>query len=267
MSQILSASLKLNDSQTNIVINNLATIRHLTKIEKIFEGKPNYGQEQINELKRLLNHDNFIKVTKFANKYTIYLLSDPKPASYTKELQKYNKNVEILNLHQRKEILIVLDADKFDKQHYIAILGLWPIIKPHLDENSDDCLVTIASTNIISQAITKHFINSVILPCNYRLFSLCEIYPLIGSKNSLWCGSSRDFELIKYEPLYNKNEYQIIYDDDPVVKIMNAKNNDLIICKQTYFETSPYTEFSIRQVRAKLNDAESLDISGLHIEE
>ena len=267
MSQILSASLKLNDLQTNIVINNLAAIRHLTKIEKIFEGKPNYSQEQIEKLKQELKNEEFVKVTKFANKYTIYVLSDPKPAIYTKELQRYNKNVKILNLNTRQEILIVVDADKFDKQHYLAILSLWITIKPYVDQNSNDCLVSIVSTNIITQAITKHFINTTILPCNYRLFSLCEIYPLIGSKNSLWCGSSRDFELLEYEPLYNKNEYQIIYDDDPVVKIMNAKNNDLIICKQTYFETSPYTEFSIRQVKAKLNDTESLDISGLHIAE
>lgn len=267
MSQILSASLKLNETQTNIVINNLATIRHLTKIEKIFEGKPNYSQEQIEELKKELNNTEFVKITKFANKYTIYVLSEPKPANYTKELQRYNKNVKILNLNPRKEILIVVDADKFDKQYFLAILSLWTIIKPYVDQNKDECLVTIVSTNIITQAITKHFINTTILPCNYRLFSLCEIYPLIGSKNSLWCGSSRDFELLKYEPLYNKNDYQVIYDDDPVVKIMNAKNNDLIICKQTYFETSPYTEFSIRQVKAKLNDTESLDISGLHIAE
>ena len=267
MTQILSSSIKLNENQTNIVINNLAKIRHLTRIEKIFEGKPDYSKERIAELEKMLNNNNFAKVTKFANKYTIYTLTEPKIAEYTKELQEYNKDVKILNLNQRKEILIVVDADKFDKQHYIAILSLWPIIKPHLDLNSKDCLVTIVSTNIITQAITKHFSNSVILPCNYRLFSLCEIYPLIGSKNTLWCGSSRDFELLSYEPLYNKNNYQIIYDDDPVVKILNARNDDLIICKQTYFETSPYTEYSIRQVKTRLNDGESLDISGLHIDQ
>ena len=193
-------------------------------------------------------------------------MSDPQPASYTKELLRYNKDAKILNLNKRKEIVIVIDADKFDKQHYLAIIGLWGHIKNHLDLNTDQCLVSIVSTNIITQAIEKHFTNITILPCNYRLFSLCEVYPLIGSRSSLWCGSSRDFELLEYEPLYNKNNYQQIYDDDPVVKILNAKHKNLILCKQTYYETSPYTEYSIREVTPRLNDTESIDISGLHIE-
>ena len=53
MTQILSSSIKLNENQTNIVINNLAKIRHLTRIEKIFEGKPDYSKERIAELEKM----------------------------------------------------------------------------------------------------------------------------------------------------------------------------------------------------------------------
>lgn len=269
MTQILSSSIKLNEEQVETTINNLISIRHFTKKEKIFEGKPNFSSQQIEMLKKKVGDKiEVTKVTKFANNYTIYLLSDPKPAAYTKELRKYNSDVKILNLNDRKEILIVLDSNKFDKQHYLAIIGFWDKIEKYVkDAKPDECLVTIVSTNIITQAISKHFQSSMILPCNYRLFSLCEIYPLIGSKRTLWCGSSRDFELLEHEDLYNKNKYQIIFDDDPVVKILNAQKDQLIICKQTYFEVSPYSEYVIRKVTQRLNDSESLDISGLHIEE
>lgn len=269
MTQILSSSIKLNEEQVETTINNLISIRHFTKKEKIFEGKPNFSSQQIETLKKKVGDKiEVTKVTKFANNYTIYLLSDPKPAKYTKELRKYNSDVKILNLNDRKEILIVLDSNKFDKQHYLAIIGFWDKIEKYVkDAKPDECLVTIVSTNIITQAISKHFQSSMILPCNYRLFSLCEIYPLIGSKRTLWCGSSRDFELLEHEDLYNKNKYQIIFDDDPVVKILNAQKDQLIICKQTYFEVSPYSEYVIRKVTQRLNDSESLDISGLHIEE
>lgn len=269
MTQILSSSIKLNEKQVETTINNLMKIRHFTKRELIFEGKPSFSNQQIEALKDMVgNKTEITKVTKFADNYQIYILSDVKPASYTEELKKYNENVKILNLNQRKEVLIVIDSTKFDKQHYLAIIGLWDKIEPYVkNADPDDCLVTIVSTNIITQAIGKHFISTTILPCNYRLFSLCEVYPLIGSRNTLWCGSSRNFELLEYEPLYNKNEYQTIFDDDPVVKILNAKKDQLIICKQTYFEISPYSEFVIRKVTQKLNESESLDISGLHIED
>lgn len=265
MSQLLSSSIRLNQEQTNTVINNLAKIRHFTKVTEIFKGKPNYGQTDMDNLKKLLppNYD-VIKITKFADSYTIYLLSDPEPTDNTKDILNYNPNAKILNLNKRNEILIVLDTDKFDKQHYLAILGLWPKFYKYID-NSVACPVTITSTNIITQAIGKHFIETSILPCNYRLFSLCEVYPLIGSKTKLWSGMSWDFELMEYEPLYNNGKYSIIYDNDPVVKIMNAMKDQLIICKQVNYEVSPYVEYSIRRVKQQLNDVESLDVSGLHM--
>jgi hypothetical protein len=268
MTQLLSSSIKLNKDQVDTVIHHLAEIRHLTKITKIFEGKPNYGQSDIENLKKLLPQDfDFVKITKFADLYTIYVLSDPKPTPNTKDILNYNPDAKVLNLNKRNEILIVLDTDKFDKQHYLGILGLWPKFYKYLEENSDDvlCPVTITSTNIITQAIGKHFINTAILPCTYRLFSLCEVYPLIGSKNVLWSGMNYDFELLEYEPLYNKGKYSIIYDNDPVVKIMNATKDQLIICKQINNEISPYSEYSIRQVKQQLNDIESLDVSGLNV--
>lgn len=268
MTQLLSSSIKLNKDQVDIVISHLAEIRHLTKITKIFEGKPNYGQSDIDNLKKLLPPDfDFVKITKFADSYTIYVLSDPKPTPNTKDILNYNPDAKVLNLNKRNEILIVLDTDKFDKQHYLGILGLWPKFYKYLEENSDDvlCPVTITSTNIITQAIGKHFINTAILPCTYRLFSLCEVYPLIGSKNVLWSGMNYDFELLEYEPLYNKGKYSIIYDNDPVVKIMNATKDQLIICKQINNEISPYSEYCIRQVKQQLNDIESLDVSGLNV--
>ena len=47
MSQIFSSSEVLTDEQLSYCIQNFATIRHFTKVEKIFEGKGNYSENNI----------------------------------------------------------------------------------------------------------------------------------------------------------------------------------------------------------------------------
>ena len=106
----------------------------------------------------------------------------------------------------------------------------------------------------------KHF-NFNFIPCKYQLFSLYDVaYPLIGSKTTLWCGFVYDYQVIEYEKLYNGKNYSIITNNDPVVKLLNADDNDLIIAIQVLTETwRPYSEFIIKQVKPTNDELEEIE--------
>lgn len=286
MTQIQSSSIKITLDQAEIVIGNLATVRHFTKVEKLFKGLPSFSEESVKKLEEL--GINVGKITKFADNYVIYKLSEPKENNSVKNLRQYNKNIKIKNLNNRIEFVIVLDADKFDKQHYLAIIALYPIIHNELAKqlninrnnlkggstlnrnfelksNSDECLVTIAPTNKLPQSIIKHF-DANILPCTYRIVSAQAMYYLLGSTSRIMGSYCWDYELCEYEQLYNKKKYGVIQDSDIVTKILNGRQGDLIICKCIRTEGTPYAEYEIRQICSTLNDGEeSVDTSGVYV--
>lgn len=291
MTQIQSSSIKINLDQAEIVINNLATVRHFTKVEKLFKGLPSFSEESMRKLEEL--GINAGKITKFADNYVIYKLSEPKENDSVRNLRKYNKNIKIKNLNNRTEFIIVVDADKFDKQHYLAIIALYPIIHEELSKQlnltkqssevkelkggstlnrnfelkseSDECLVTIVPTNKLPLSIIKHF-DANILPCTYRIVSAQAMYYLLGSTSRVMGSYCWDYELCEYEQLYNKKDYGVILDSDIVTKILNGRQGDLIICKAVRTEGTPYAEFEIRQVCSSLNEGEeSVDTSGVYV--
>ena len=294
MTQVVSSSLKLNPSQIEICINNFAKIRHFTKIDKIFDGKPSFKDNVINELKKLgLEPHN---VTKFADNYKIYHLSEVKPSESIEFIKKYNNYAKFKNINQRNEILIVVDTDKVDKQNYLALQALYPLIhniliknndykmmfggdneeneNENLDQNPKDdsnyyiqyykyisgpCYVTIMTTNHLEPAMIKHF-HTRFLPCNYRVLSLYDdVYPLIGSKSQLWYGCVKNYEVIEHEELYNGYNYSYIYDDEHLVKLLNANPGDLIIATQILNEGRPYFEFVIKEVKTRNNEVDDDD--------
>ena len=133
MTQILSSTNKLTAAQTETCINNFAKIRHFTKVEKIFDGKPSFSTENIAEIKKLGLEP--YKITKFANNYTIYKFSEVKPSESVEFIKQYNKNAKFKNLDERIEIVIVVDTDKIDKQNYLALQALYPTIHKELIKN------------------------------------------------------------------------------------------------------------------------------------
>jgi hypothetical protein len=265
-------------------VNNFAKIRHFNKVELIFEGKPSFSSENVAKMKTL-GFEPY-KITKFANNYKIYRLSDVRDNSSTRLIKKYNNYAEFKNLKDRIEFVIVVDTDKIDKQHYLALQALYPLIHTDLLKNSDykmmggesdesdqndkyyiqyykyingPCYVSIMSTNHIESAMIKHF-HTRFLPCNYRIFSMYDdLYPLIGSKSQLWYGSVKNYELMKYEKLYNNYNYAVIFDDDKIVKLLNANAGDLIIATHVLNEGRPYLEFTIREVKARTIDDDVIE--------
>ena len=287
MTQILSSRDKVSSAQTETCINNFAKVRHFTKIEKIFDGKPSFSAENIAEIKKLGLEP--YKITKFANNYTIYKFSNVKPSESIDFIKKYNNNAKFKNLNERTEVAIVVDTDKIDKQNYLALQALYPIIHKELiknndykmlyggseDENNNEeekaedeessenyyiqyykyisgpCYVTVMTTNHIEPAMVRHF-HTRFLPCNYRVMSLYDdLYPLIGSKSKLWYGCVNNYEVIEHEDLYNGCQYSYIYDDEHLVKLLNANPGDLIVATQVLFEGRPYLEFVIKEVKTR----------------
>ena len=292
MTQILSSRDKVSPEQAEICINNFAKVRHFNKVEKIFDGKPSFSAENIAEIKKLGLEP--YKITKFANNYTIYKFSDVKPSESIDFIKQYNKNAKFKNLDERVEIVIVVDTDKIDKQNYLALQALYPLIHKELiknngykmlyggdseketEENPDEneekeneeyyiqfykyisgpCFVTIMTTNHIEPAMLRHF-HTRFLPCNYRVMSLYDdLYPLIGSKTKLWYGCLNNYEVIEHEDLYNGCQYSYIYDDEHLVKLLNANPGDLIVATQVLFEGRPYLEFVIKEVKTRNVDVE-----------
>ena len=292
MTQILSSRDKVSPEQAEICINNFAKVRHFNKVEKIFDGKPSFSAENIAEIKKLGLEP--YKITKFANNYTIYKFSDVKPSESIDFIKQYNKNAKFKNLDERVEIVIVVDTDKIDKQNYLALQALYPLIHKELiknngykmlyggdpeneneneeveeneNENEDyyiqfykyisgPCFVTIMTTNHIEPAMLRHF-HTRFLPCNYRVMSLYDdLYPLIGSKTKLWYGCLNNYEVIEHEDLYNGCQYSYIYDDEHLVKLLNANPGDLIVATQVLFEGRPYLEFVIKEVKTRNVDVE-----------
>lgn len=297
MTQKVSSSLRItNREQIETIIKNFATVRHFAKYEKIFEGKPSFSQEKMTELNEKYNM-HLIKISKFAENYIIYKLYNVQENDSVKDLKEINKEVKIKNLNNREEVVIVIDNDKFDRQNFMAILGLLPyfydIIDKQLhftdiDENYakqiDDktlygqyrlfekttldkrCLVTIITTNQMTNVLKSIIGETNLLPCSYRIISLISLYNLLGSKTRVIGGFTKDYELLEYQPIYNGGEYQKIKDSDIIAQILNANVGDLIVCKVLLFETQPYYEYAIRQVVATSFDGEdNLDSNGLHI--
>ena len=257
MSQILSSSNKLNREQIETTVKNLAECRHFTKIETIYEGKPTYSEENISKMKSL--GIDLPKVTKFATNYIIYKLSEPEENESSRSLRKYYKDAKIKNLNDRVDIIIVLDQDKFDKQFIMACASFWPMIHNLIKKGETECRINICPNNLLTTTIESNHLYILIFPVIYKIFSLYKVYPLIGSKRQKFT-FTRNYEVLEHFELYNHYKFPVIKDFDPVTYIMGAEPGDIIICQILLFETSPYFEYSIREVKETIKeDSESDD--------
>lgn len=283
MAQILSSSNKLTSEQVEVCVHNFAKVRHFRSVELIFEGKPMFNQKSRDELTKL-GLEPF-QITKFADNYKIYMFKDVCETDSMKLIKKYNPTAQFKNTNDRVEIAIVVDSDKIDKQNYLALQALYPMIHPYLLQNTGynmmggedekerpayiqyyryiqgPCFVTIFTTNHIEPAMLKHF-HTRFIPCNYRVMSLYDdVYPLLGSRSRLWCGYTSNFEVIEHEDLYNGYNYSVIYDHEHLVKIMNANPGDLIVGTQIINEGRPYMEIVVKEVKTKANDGDDENTS------
>lgn len=215
----------LSEKQMNILLKNWFNILGVTKSEIVTSGKPKFNSEY--ESKYNIPH-----ITKYANNYILY---------------KCKTNDNIL-------YFIIFEANKFDKYNFNACIWFYHLFEEEL--NKDDKYknelrprVFICPNHVITSSMINHLPDDI-LPCTYRVISLCDIYPLIGSSTSLY-GLAYDYKIANVDKkAYNNRNYPSLSDSDPVVKVLNAIPGDIIQYKRILFDASPFNEYYFREVKS-----------------
>ena len=232
----------LSKEQIKTTMDNYVKVNKLKNVKIIDQGKPVFSRE--NEAKYNMPH-----ITMFADNYTVYstVATDPRT----------NKEYNLF--------IIVIEATKFNKLFVSATIYYY---RKHIEANIDPNgfngrpQVILAPAFRVTDQMTSHIpIN--ILPCLYRFVSIVEFYPMIGSKNGLF-GLSREYEILPYTPMYNGRDYPVIFDYDPMAKLLNALPGDIVkakICRSEGF--SVYDEWYFRKVESTNNDVGVIAPSGI----
>lgn len=249
MSQLLE-TICLTKEQIKTVLNNLWTIRKLKFEEIIFEGKPTFSKEIVEKY-------NYKIYTKFANNYAIYRCKS------------------LTDNHN--EIFITVETDHYDKQNILAISGFEHMLTDYLHPSCDypRPTINICLCFVITKTMRQHIPPEIFyLNCFTRIFSLSALYPLIGSKTTLYSGLTYDYKLIPNEDIktnkengvpsvYNLKSFPIVYANDPIAIVLNAIENDLICYKRIIHDTSVYSEWQIRIVKNKMSNLSSISKAGI----
>lgn len=232
----------LTKEQIKTTMENYIKVNKLEDVKIIDSGKPVFSRET--EAKYNIPH-----ITMYADNYTVYQTKATDPISK----KKYNLYI------------IILEATRFNKLFVSATIFFY---KKHIEGNINPDgfngrpQVILAPAFRVTEQMTSHIPINV-LPCLYRFVSIVDFYPMIGSKNGIF-GLSRDYEVIPFEPLYNGREYPIIFDSDPIAKLLNTLPNDVIKCKICRAEGfSVYDEYYFRRVESTNNDVGVIAPSGI----
>lgn len=220
----------LNKEQIKTVLENMWKLRNVKLEEKIFEGKPSFSSK----IKQEYNYTK--SYTKFADNYVIYRC----------------KSLE----DNHNEIYITVETDHYDKQNILAISGFEHLIKNYLKESRDypRPTINICFAFVITEAMKSHIPpETFFTDCNIRLFSLCSLYPMIGSKTKLF-GLTFDYKILPYCEAYNNKDYPIISAGDPLVVALNGIEGELLLCARINFDVCVYKEYQIRRIANKVKD-------------
>lgn len=223
----------LTKEQIETTMTNLFKLRKLSKPEKIFEGKPSFS-------KQIMDQYNLEHYTKFADNYIIW-----------------HGTHSDSDVH---EIYVTLESDHFDKQNILAIIGLYHKFDKYVI-NHNRPNIFICPAYVVTETMFTH-ISKNTLPCDFRFFSLCEIYPMLGSRTQT-CKLTYDYELHPYSPTYNKKEYARIYSKDPMVKALNGLPGELIVCKRIIYDATAYSEYQVKQICSTVENPDLIDPSGI----
>lgn len=261
-------TIRPTEEQIETVVHNLASVRHLTKVEKIYDGKAIKSVESKDVIEKY-NLRN-LELNQQADRYIVYILSDVEDVNKS-EIIKYNTSIKPKNYKKRNEAVIVIQDESFNKQHFLALPKLFYKIEPYVmdfaKKNPKDCIITIMTTYSISEKVSTH-LDEHTFPINYRVISIINAYPMLGSKQGIKkFGFTRNYEVCEFQPYENNKRYAMVYDDDIMVKILNAMEGDLIACQVLINDSSPYYEWQIRQVYSIVHGNNLSDTSGLFIVE
>ena len=231
----------LSKEQIKTTMDNYIKVNKIKDVKIIDTGKPTFSRET--ETKYNIPH-----ITMFADCYTVYQMTATDPITK----QDYPL------------FMIIIEATKFNKLFISATIFYYKKYiegKINVDGFNGRPQVILAPAFRVTEQMTSHIPINV-LPCLYRFMSIVDFYPMIGSKNGIF-GLSRDYEVIPYVPAYNKREYPIIYDSDPMAKLLNTIPGDVIKCKICRAEgSSVYDEYYFRRVQSTTTNVGIIALSG-----
>jgi len=226
MSQNLK-TISLLEEQIETTLKNLWKCRNCKFEKKLFNGKPYFD-------KTIYEKYKYEKYTKLANNYTVYLCR---------------------SLYDNKyEIYFVVESDHYDKQNLLAVQLFYHIIENYVYESEEYPRVNVCLSFVITEAMKSHLPAQIFKNANIftRIFSLCTLYPVIGSKNKLF-GLGYDYKIIRYNEYkerktYNKKDFDFILSGDPIALIFNSLPGDLIVCSRIIFDSTAFKDTQIRKV-------------------
>lgn len=232
---------KLTEEQVETTLGNLCKIRGQDPPKLISTSKPKYTKEMCDEF-------GIMYITKFAEKYTTYLATTGG-----------KENVETNHGY------IVVYSDKVDTYFISASAALYIAhLRGKVKEDAYPPHVDILCAFNVNENLRTHYKADILPTCNYRVWSLCEAYPMIGSKTDLY-KLTYDYKKLPYIPTYNGREYLKIKDYDPMAKVLNAIPGELITCKYLSFDDAVYSSTSIKQVEHSRVNIHTIDESGIVI--
>lgn len=244
MAQLLKVNC-LSEEQVEIVMRNMCKIRNLDEPKIIDKNKPKYSQE-------LCAKHNIPFITKFAEKYICYLAT------------KGGKDDSSTN-----EGFIIVFSDKVDQYNVMACAALYyENFDGKINPKAYPPKLNILPAFVVTEAMKTHYKTNIIPDCNYRIFSLTELYPMIGSKKHLF---KLTYNYHKFSTnnsnernkTFDGKELVKIFDNDPIVKLLNAVPGDIITCNALSYDDSIFSQTFIREVAKSTPIINRIPLSGI----
>jgi hypothetical protein len=233
----------LDKQQIKATIEHLCESMNLETPKEIFSGKPSYTKEL--EQKYNLKH-----ITKFASNYYVY------------ESHGKDDDGEDYAMY-----FITLEAQAVDKQNILACEWFYHLFDSNISPDGVMihgrrvpqvyiCPAYVISDTLFAQCPTNIF------PCLYRIATLTEMYPNIGS-NTARFGMVYDYVINNSRDKHLLKDFSILNDGDVLVKILNAVPGDVIDAIRVMNEVSAYQEPTSRVVVSNETDIGYMRMSGL----
>ena len=230
--------IRLTEEQIKTTLNNLWDLRKVKLEKKIFQGKPIFSKEIMTKYK-------YKHYTKFADNYEIFQCKS--------------------KVDGHNEIYITVETDHYDKQNLLAISGFEHLITEFITESCNYVrpTINICLCFVLTKAMKKHIPTEIFANTAFvRVFSLCSIYPMLGSKNKQF-GLTFDYKLYPYEKAYNDKDYTEISSGDPMVIALNGLPGELVVCSRILFDTTAYKDIQIRKIVDKIKNLSTVSKSGI----
>ena len=212
---------KLSKEQVETVINNVCKLRHISKPETIFSGKPKWSKEILDKYQ----YENF---GRFADNY-IVMISKGK------------------TFDENECFIIVETGNSFEKYTILACKNLLHLFVEKINIYIKRPLVSICFVSDVGNKQLSE-LSTPIYNFPYRFIILPNLYYCCGSKTKIG-GLTSEFELFPYQETYNKKDYALINSNDPMIIALNGLPNELYKYAEYKIDHGVYKKIHIKKIQ------------------